>query len=146
MNLYSFHINPAILDGYDTARLKVPELAIVYAREVGKPVPECEPAIAKNGNFSFDYAKNILKGRFPAGELAIISSPPYTAYTYARDILHAPWPEAEDHIATNTFSSFYYARDVIKGRFLLGEPVIKQDNKMWELYIKAMNTLGDPVT
>jgi len=53
---------------------------------------------------------------------------PYQAYYKARN-LGKRIPELEPAISKNAEYSYYYARDVIKGRFILGEPVISQDSQ-----------------
>jgi len=70
-----------------------PALAYEYALDVIKGrFPEGEAAIAQDANRAYSYARNILKGRFPEGE-AIIAQDATLAYEYARNILKAPWPE-----------------------------------------------------
>lgn len=49
----------------------------------------------------------------------------YAAY-YARDVLNAPWPEAEDAIARSGEASIIYACQVLHGRFEKGEKAIKK--------------------
>jgi len=48
-------------------------------------------------------------------EQFIINDPCY-AYYYARDIIKGRWKEAESIIINNSFYAFYYALDVIKGK------------------------------
>jgi hypothetical protein len=49
-------------------------------------------------HWAFNYARYVIKGRFPEGEAAIATDP-YLAYVYARDILKGRFPEAEASIA-----------------------------------------------
>ena len=54
------------------------------------------------------YAKEVIKGRWPEGEAAILRDPG-TSVRYARDIIKGRWPEAEEAIATSTpeFVKYY---------------------------------------
>jgi hypothetical protein len=54
-----------------------------------------EPAenlLAKHGNLAYDYAKNILKGPFPLGEVAIALSERH-GYLYATEIIKGKLPD-----------------------------------------------------
>ena len=83
-----------------------PKKAYEYALSKNTPQPDLEPRIAGSAQYSFLYAKNVLKGRFELGEPSI---------------------------ATNLQFAFYYAKDILKGRFigaetkLLIHPSYKQD-------------------
>lgn len=46
------------------------------------------------------------------------------SYHYARDVIKGRFELGEPAIAENTEYSYYYASEVIKGRFELGEPAI----------------------
>ena len=58
-------------------------------------------------------------------------------------------PDLEKTIATDALHAFCYARDVIKGRFELGEPVIAQDHKWAYMYaayvLEGRFELGEPI-
>ena len=45
----------------------------------------------------------------------------------------------EQAILTNSYYSYRYAIDVIKGRWLEAEPIIKQNKYYWELYCQHFN-------
>ena len=77
LNLYRYHTQPQTLAHYEEARTSVPEMA-------------------------YQYASEVLNGRFPAGEAAIARDAKW-AYWYAHDILN------KDPIPGEP-----------KGRFLLG--------------------------
>ena len=49
---------------------------------------------------------------------------PYDAYIYAKNVLKGRWPEGEPVIATDPGLAYEYADHVIKGRFPEGEPAI----------------------
>ena len=100
-----------------------PEFAYEYARDVidGRFL-EGEPAIV-NSDYAYDYANDVIGGRWPEGEPAIAKDA-YNAYYYAVQVIGGRWPEAEPAIAKSPSDAYKYARDVIKGRFPEGEPAI----------------------
>jgi hypothetical protein len=53
--------------------------------------------------------------RYKDLELIIIKDS-YYSYFYARDVIQGRWTEAEDIISTNSCYIYYYALDVIKGK------------------------------
>jgi len=46
------------------------------------------------------------------------------SYWYARDVIKGRWSEAEPVISESISSAYFYARDVIKGRWSEAEPMI----------------------
>ena len=62
------------------------------------------------------YKKAIIAGkRLPVLEHIVLNNSWYS-YFYARDVIKGRWIEAEDIIMTDSEDSFDYARDVIKGK------------------------------
>ena len=61
------------------------KIAYEFASTNGKFI-EGEPIIAKSPYYSYEYARNILKGPFPLGEKAIAKIAEY-AYSYSEFIL-----------------------------------------------------------
>lgn len=127
--------------------LSSPRLAYSYVYMISQePTKELEPIIATDAEFSFDYAENILKGRFPLGEKAIANA--YTdgntslTFLYARDVIQGPWPPGEKGIATNAFCSFKYATKVLRNRFPSGEPQILSDNAYSGTYLRYLGYNG----
>jgi hypothetical protein len=103
---------------------KDPEWAYNYARDIIRGRwPETEAVIAKDPELAYEYARGVIRGRFPEAE-AVIATDPSWAYKYAKDIIHGRWPEAEAVIATGPNWAYKYAKDIIRGRFLEGEAVI----------------------
>ena len=96
MNLYDFHTNPEQLEGYEN-RLRVPMFAYEYGRRHGF-TDELVSAVAKHPKSAFEYAWEIIEGRFPEGEAVIATDPQY-AYWYAKNVIKDRWPEAEPVIA-----------------------------------------------
>ena len=54
----------------------------------------------------------------------VVASDPEFAYFYARNIIKGRWPEGEKAIASDPENAYYYAIDVIKGRWPKGEKAI----------------------
>ena len=63
---------------------------------------------ARHPGTAFDYAYDVIGGRFPAGEAAIMTDP-HTAAAYATDIMRYRWYEAEDVIASSPTATEDYA-------------------------------------
>lgn len=66
---------------------------------------------------AYYYAQRILKKRWPEGEKVILKHSPHFAYLYAKNIINGRWIEAEPFISTETHSSYYYSKFVLKQRF-----------------------------
>ena len=62
---------------------------------------------------------------------------PRFSYYYARNIIEGRFPEGEAAMATDSYCAYYYARDVIKGRFPEGEEVIAKDPEYSKKYLEA---------
>ena len=58
----------------------IPEDCYLLARAMDTPWPEAEPIIAESPTSSANYARYILKGRFPLGEKALAETPSYALY------------------------------------------------------------------
>ena len=93
-----------------------------YVKTHGKN-EDLEPAIAKNAMFSYQYAKNILKGPFELGEPAIAKDMEFSYY-YAKNILKGEFPLGEPVIAKDVEFSFYYAKYALKKDFYLDGKLI----------------------
>lgn len=70
-----------------------------------------------------EYKKCILKGIVCTGEYIIAMM----SYIYARDVIQGRFILGEDAISKHTPYSYWYARIVLRGRFELGETVISTD-------------------
>ncbi len=113
MNLYKYHDKPETIHGHDEIDTHVPE--VVWGKYNDNPaeLKKREDAIAKSARYSYDYAKDILKGPFPKGEAAIAKSAEYSWY-YAHDILKGPFPKGEAAIAKDPVYAYRY-NTFIKG-------------------------------
>ena len=56
------------------------------------------PPTEKELRSAYNYAKDVIKGRFPEGEEAIAKSPQWAHY-YAVNVIKGRFPEAEEAIA-----------------------------------------------
>ena len=72
--------------------------------------------------------------RMPESEHIILQDELYS-YFYARDVIQGRWLEAETSILQNAHTAYWYARDVIQGRWLEAEPVIATSNTYIMLYL-----------
>jgi hypothetical protein len=80
------------------------------SRILGEAKRKVRPPTEKdltNPYWANDYARHVLKGRFPEGEAAIATDP-YVAYVYARDVLKGRFPEGEAAIATDEYCANQY--------------------------------------
>jgi len=64
-----------------------------------------EPKIAKDPQWAYMYALDVIKGPWPEAEPSIMKHP-YMAYMYARAILKKRWPEAEPYIKNGDIRSW----------------------------------------
>ena len=98
-------------------KISNPVSAFNYAKNVIKGrFPEGEKAIASDPKYAYRYANSVLKGRWPEAE-KVIASAPWWAYNYAKNVIRGRWPEAEKEIASDPGSLFFYAKNVIRGRW-----------------------------
>lgn len=84
---------------------------------------------------AYYYAQRILKKRWPEGEKVILEHSPRFAYLYAKNIIKGRWIEAEPVIAKDEYSSYYYSKFVLKGRFPGFEKNLKQESVFRTGYI-----------
>ena len=93
MDLYKYHSNPETLARYAEANDVVPERVYDIAMS-GKLNPRQEDTLAKSSEYSYMYARNVLRRPWPKGEDAIAKSAEY-AYNYAHLALGLPEKEAK---------------------------------------------------
>jgi len=86
---------------------------------------------------AYEYALNVIKGRWPEAETSIMTSPEW-AYWYAFSVIRGRWLEAEATIKTDPKFASWYAYDVIEGRWpeAEAEVVIKTDADWFDKYCK----------
>ncbi len=73
-----------------------------------------EAEIIRDPRSAMEYARDVLQAPWPEAEAVIATGRPRFMYLYARDVLRAPWPEAEAMIAVDDQWSYLYVQDVIK--------------------------------
>ena len=113
-----------------------PQMASQYALAINRQVPEFESIIAKDGKASVEYAIHVLKNRFCEGEYAIAKEAEYS-FEYAK--INGPFPLGEKAIAKNADYSLLYAKYILKHRFILGEPAIVKDDYVRLAYTSLFN-------
>jgi len=69
----------------------------------------------------------------------IISKDAAYSYYYAKDIIKGRWEKGEPAISQDAFRSYYYAKDIIKGRWELGEAAISKN--AYYSYIYAIEVI-----
>ena len=107
-----------------TLASKDPRCAYEYAEDVIKGRwPEAEETIIKDPIWAYRYAKYVIGGRWPEAEETISKSPEW-AYHYASNVLNRRWPEAEETIIKDPIWAYEYAYFVIKGRWPEAEEAI----------------------
>ena len=98
MNLYNLHSNPESLDHFEKVTANNPAIFWERYKKNKEELKKREKYIAKSAQYSYYYAKNILKGPFPLGEEAIAKDTVY-ANEYAKEVLKGPFPAGEEAIA-----------------------------------------------
>jgi len=100
-----------------TFALKLLKSMDIYENEklfILKAIPKEE--IINSPEMSYFYARNILDGRFPEGEPAIMTDFHYL-FHYAYNVIQGRWPEAEPIVLKDFRNAFEYAQHIIKGRW-----------------------------
>ena len=62
-----------------------------------------------------------------------IATDPEWAFYYAKNVIQGRWPEAEAVIATDSRWACNYAKRILKDRFIIAEPLIFQD-PIWSAF------------
>lgn len=160
MNLYDFHDEPKSLHAHDEADYKVVKVFWDKYKDDPEELKKREKALAKNGHYAIQYALRILKKPFPEGEKAIFNEPhaavsyarifgirnkdaekliaknSYYSFVYAKDIIKGQWKEGEEAMARYSVEAFNYADRVLNAPFPKGEPAIAKSPRITEDYIK----------
>jgi len=118
--------NPQKLSSREEQKiLKDPMKAYEYAKNVIRGRwPKAEPIILKNERTAYLYAKDVIKGRWPEAESLLLENDSGRLSEYATNVIRGRWPEAEPYIMKHPYAAYAYARDVIKGRWPEAEPYI----------------------
>src|SRR3990167_9506898 len=78
-------------------------------------------------------ALRVCEGLTWEGFLALKQAP-HWAYWYAHEVIKGRWPEAEEVIAAEAEVAYFYARYAIKGRWAEAEAAIATDARWAYLY------------
>jgi len=84
---------------------------------------------------AYDKALQLGK-RIPKLE-PIISKDAGYSYYYAINIIKGRWELGEPTISKDVYYSYIYAKDVVKGRWELGEPIIRKNANTYYSYCYA---------
>jgi hypothetical protein len=96
----------------------------------------------RSPKWAAQYATRVLGHRWVAAEPQILTDP-IAALRYAREVFEGEdWPEFEALYYQDPKSSYWYAQDIIKGRFRRAEPFIVKSPE-WA-YFYARIILGTP--
>ena len=98
MNLYNIHSDPQSLLYFEEAPEIVPDLFWYKYKNNPEELKKREREISKYAEYSYLYAREVLKKPFALGEEAISKDALY-AKLYAKNILKGPFPAGEETIA-----------------------------------------------
>jgi len=120
---------------------KDPYNLLNYAIKNQKSLPyKKELIVASRPDTSYEYARKVLRERFPLGEKEIMKSSKYS-YLYAKDVIHRKWPPGEPAIASSGVYSYYYAT-IFWFRFKEGEKAIIKNKEVLYDYIENLKKMG----
>jgi lambda repressor-like predicted transcriptional regulator len=138
MNLYEFHSEPKSLIHFDRAHELVPELfvdtrygSVRFPQELSNTQLG---ALSRVPKLAYNYAKTVLKRRWPEAEPHIMKDP-VLAHDYAKTVIKGEWKEAEKYILQRADCAAAYAQNVLKKRWPEAEAIIKTDDDLWVDYV-----------
>ena len=106
-------------------------------------------------DYYFDYGESIKhlisrnydQNLYPI--IHIIKRDPRWSFMYARDTIKGRWIVGEEAIAKSSYYSFFYAKEIVNGRWPEGERAIMANNTHWHWYIeyvlKRIRSNAEPV-
>jgi hypothetical protein len=120
----------------------------LYSKHTNKPFPKGEAAISADSYWSYQYALNILGGRFELGEDAISQDEDYSLW-YASYVLHGRFIKGEPKIFEHMDSTVFYAINALKSKLpdhihnkiMLEQMNKKSRHKDIDTYISFLNRL-----
>lgn len=115
--------------------------AMWYAEQVaeGEWKPG-ERAILKGKDWVSFYYARAMGRRWEPGEKKILAGKdPSTCLDYAEEVINGRWIEGEKIIKTDPQAAYHYAKDVVKGRWIEAEKVILKDDDLCFVY--ALNVV-----
>jgi len=114
-----------------------PQEAYCKAKNLGLRIPKLEPTIIQDAEYSYLYARDIIKGRWELAE-PIISKDAFYSYRYATDVIKDRFIIAEPTISKDAQYSYYYAKYVIEGKLpdFMHNQMILENNEYTRKYIE----------
>ena len=97
-----------------TPEIKAAKEAYHFAKENGKLDAQGENVISQDAYYSYNYAFDVIKGRWIEAE-EIIKTRPNFAYHYALNVIKGRWELGENTISQSAKFSYYYAH-IIKNK------------------------------
>jgi hypothetical protein len=76
-----------------------------------------------------------MQGNGSKTDISTVAGHPKYAYDYAKDILHGRFPKGESVILTSSWWSYQYAVKILKERWPEGEPIIFEAHDYGILYV-----------
>lgn len=123
LNIFEYHETPEVLNMYGVADINIPEFFYEKYHDNIKELEKRKNVIMKSPKYAYDYARRVIKGRWPEAEKYIMEDPNYI-YRYALNVIRGRWHEAEPIIMKDPEAAFLYAVDVIEGRWPEAEKYI----------------------
>lgn len=93
--------------------------------------------LKKTAQFSYNYSRYYINGRWLEAEPYIMKNPMY-AFMYAKFVIEDRWHDAESHIMKDPEFAYLYATDIIRGRWKEAEPYIKKNKTIFDCYNDAL--------
>ena len=100
--------------------------------------PEGEHLISTHPVLARDYAREIIGDRWPEAELTIIKHPA-AAVDYAIEMIGGRWPEAESTIMTNGYAAGRYASSLLNGVWPEAEALLRKDPLQYSHYVFGLS-------
>lgn len=95
-----------------------------------------EKIILRHGYWISNYARNVLKRRWPEGEKTVLKNGEHAA-KYAEEVIKGRWPEAEKVIMKHPEGASEYAINVLKRRWPEAEAAIAKSDVGLGMYKRA---------
>ncbi len=89
---------------------------------------ELETIVSKDAYSSYNYALNVIKGRFEKGEEAISKKADYS-YKYALNVIKGRFEQGEEAISKKADYSKLYKKNIFKA-FRSKKPKVKANKKL----------------
>lgn len=116
--------------------IKISELKILLELNGKQRLPYLEKQICRNEKI-LDYYSKCLTHHI------VTCSLEDRLYYIALNMINGPWKEAEKYIAKDPIVSYYYAVNILKDRFMLGdESILNADYQLQKDYVYFLERKG----